>query len=226
MPIVGVPNVPTITIAGNQRLNPESLTSFEVGYFGAWGPVEDAESGTVLKDGLLGKGHQFEAGVSVFYNLVDDLVGFESDPNNPLRVMPVNQDNEEVYGIELEGRYLLGESISAFANYSYSVRQNRDTGERSRVTPRNTLNGGVAYTGKNFNATLWANFRDATELDDFAIDSYVLVNGSVSYEFLVEGGTKGQAFVRFFNLLNDKHREHPQGDEYGLIMTAGLQFDW
>ncbi len=36
----------------------------------------------------------------------------------------------------------------------------------------------------------------------------------------------GQAFIRFFNLLNDKHREHPQGDEYGLIMTAGLQFDW
>jgi len=226
MPIEGVPGLPTITIAGNQALKPESLTSFELGYFGAWGSLVDARPGTVIEVGRLGESHQFEAGVSVFYNFVDDLVGFESDPGNPLRVRPVNQDNEEVYGFELEGRYMLRESFSAFANYSYSVRQGRETGETNRVSPRNTFNGGVAYTGNHFSAMLWANFRDNTELDDFAIDSYLLINGSVSYQFPVASGTTGQAFIRFFNLLDDKHREHPQGDEYGLILTGGLQLDW
>ena len=95
----------------------------------------------------------------------------------------------------------------------------------------NTVNAGLSYTGVKkagsyFSGMLWANFRGSTELDDVAIDSYVLVNGSVSYNFDVAWGATGQAFIRFFNLLNDKHREHPQGDEYGLIMTAGLQFDW
>jgi outer membrane receptor protein involved in Fe transport len=226
MPIQGVPNLPPITINGNENLNPESLTSFELGYFGAWGALAGAQPGTVIGVGQVGNNNQFEAGVNLFYNLVDDLVAFESDPNDPLRVRPVNQDNEEVYGIELEGRYMLRESFSAFANYSYSVRRNRESGAESRDTPRNTANAGVSYTGNSFDAMLWANFRDATELDGVAIDSYILINGSVSYRFPVASGTTGQAFVRFFNLLNDKHREHPQGDAYGLIFTAGLQIDW
>ena len=226
MPINGVPGLPTITIAGNRNLNPESLTSFELGYFGAWGRLVDVRPGTVIEVGPRGQSNQFEAGVNLFYNLVDDLIGFEGDPADPLRVLPVNQDNEEGYGIELQGRYIFGESFSTFANYSYSVRQNRDTGETTRVAPRNTVNAGLSYTGNHFNAMLWANFRGSTELDDIAIDGYVLVNGSVSYDFPIASGTSGQAFVRFFNLLNDVHREHPQGDAYGLILTGGLQIGW
>ena len=226
MPITGVPGLPTVTLTGNLDLNPESLTSFELGYFGAWGPLVDTQRGTVIVVGPTGESHQYEAGVKLFYNLVDDLVLFESDPADPLRVMPVNQDNEEVFGFELEGRYMLRESFSAFANYSYSLRRNRDSEEESRVTRQNTVNAGLSYTGSRWNAMLWANFKGSTELDDIALDSYVLVNGSVSYNFPIASGTTGSAFIRFFNLLNDKHKEHPNGDEYGLILTSGIEIDW
>ena len=65
-----------------------------------------------------------------------------------------------------------------------------------------------------------------TEADGLPVDSYVIVNGSVSYSFLLAGGTKAQAFIRFFNLLDDEHKEHPNGDSYGLILTGGVGFDW
>ncbi|MEN8152208.1 MAG: hypothetical protein ABFS86_20490 [Planctomycetota bacterium] len=35
-----------------------------------------------------------------------------------------------------------------------------------------------------------------------------------------------RAFLRFWNLFDDAHREHPDGDEIGQVLTAGLQFDW
>jgi outer membrane receptor for ferrienterochelin and colicin/pimeloyl-ACP methyl ester carboxylesterase len=226
MPITGVPGLPPVTIAGNEDLDPESLTSFEIGYFGAWGPLVDARPGTVIEVKPLGESRQFEAGVNLFYNLVDDLVGFESDPLDPLTVFPVNQDDEEVFGFEVEGRFILRDAFSAFANYSYAVRQNRETGEESKVTPRNTANAGISYTGEKWNAMLWANFRGSSEEEGEKADAYVLINGSVAYLFPIIGGAEGQAFVRFFNLLDDEHKEHPQGDSYGIIITGGLQIDW
>jgi len=227
MQVENVPGVPaTITISGNDNLSAESLTSFELGYFGAWGPLLDVEPGTIIAVDSTSGSHQFEAGVSAFYNVIDDLISFQSDPIDPLLVLPVNQNDEETYGVELEGRYVFSDSFSAFANYSFAVRRDRATGEKNLLAPLQTVNAGVAYSGHGFNTMLWANYYDATELDGVAIDSYVLVNGSISYQFRVAKGSHGQVFVRFFNLLDDNHREHPQGDAYGLILTGGLQFDW
>ena len=213
-----------VPILGNLGLSAESLTSFELGYFGAWGPLIDIAPGTVIVDDPRLWRHQFEAGVTGFYNLIDDLVGFQSNPLNPLQVLPVNQDDEEAYGVELEARYVFRESFSTFANYSYVLRRNRETGARS--LPRQTVNAGVTYSGRGFNIMLWANYRADSEVDGLPIDSYVLVNGSISYRFPVARGTTGQAFIRFFNLLDDDHQEHPNGDAYGLILTFGLEFRW
>lgn len=212
MEITGVPGLPPITIAGNTDLKAESLTSYEIGYVGAWGTSNKL----------------FEANANVYFNTIEDLVEFQGDPNDPLTVLPVNQENDEVFGFELEGRYFMDESLYAFGNYSYSRRKRHPAGEPSRTIPRHTVSAGVSYSSERWSVMLWANWRDASEFDAIPVDSYLLLNGSVSYRFDVahKDSGPGQAFVRFFNLLNDKHREHPQGDEYGLIITGGLQFDW
>ena len=88
------------------------------------------------------------------------------------------------------------------------------------------LNGRYKAYHANGKRMLWANYRAASEVDGLPIDSYVLVNGSISYRFPVARGTTGEAFIRFFNLLDDDHREHPNGDAYGLILTFGLEFSW
>ncbi len=227
MPVTGVPNVPgTITIAGNNQLNAESLTSFEVGYSGSWGKLLAIEPGTVIETNPLWSSHQFEAGISAFYNMIDDLISFERDSNNPLRVMPVNQGDEEAYGFELECRYVFSDSASLFGNYSFAERRDRETGERNELVPANTINSGLAFSKGRLSAMLWANYYDRTELNGIGIDSYVLVNGSVNYGFLFSNHTAGKVFLRVTNLLDDLHREHPEGDAYGMILSCGFQVDW
>ncbi len=73
---------------------------------------------------------------------------------------------------------------------------------------------------------LWANYYDKTELYGDGIDSYVLVNGSINYGFLFSNRTTGKVFIRITNLLDDLHREHPEGDAYGMILSSGFQVDW
>jgi iron complex outermembrane receptor protein len=233
MQITDVPGVApaVITVSGNTSLRAESLTSFELGWFGTWGSIVETKekkkpgAAIVVDDPGLTR-RQFEFGVTGFYNLIDDLISFTGDPTDPLRVLPVNQEDEIAYGAELEARYVFEESFSAFANFSYVRRENRQTGEQSLDTPGRTVNAGVTFARSGFNVMLWANYRDSSEQDGVPVDSYVLVNGSVAYEFPWAGGSRGQVFLRFFNLLDDEHKEHPNGDTYGLILTGGLQIEW
>ena len=73
-----------------------------------------------------------------------------------------------------------------------------------------------------------AHMRGAVEAKLFGIGvgSYVLLNGSIEYGFLLSEGARGRVFVRAFNLLDDVHREHPEGDAYGLLVTAGLRAEF
>jgi outer membrane receptor for ferrienterochelin and colicin len=216
----------TGTVLGNDDLDPESLTSYELGYFGAWGRQMDVPPGTMVEIDSEAGSHQFEAGVSVFYNLIDDLIVWDSPRGNPTIVRPENKNDERSYGVEVEGRYLFTDSFSALLNYSYAERENRDSDEEDFVDPLQRVNAGMTYSGYGLSAMLWAHFSDETELDDEEIDSYFLVNGSLSYRFSLALRSDGLVFVRVFNLLDDDHREHPKGDSYGMIFTGGIQFDW
>ena len=53
-----------------------------------------------------------------------------------------------------------------------------------------------------------------------------LLNGSVSWRFDLNLAAKGRLFVRAFNLLDDDHREHPEGDRMGLLFQVGAQVAW
>ena len=53
---------------------------------------------------------------------------------------------------------------------------------------------------------------------------FLFLGRGVNFPIALEAN--GSAFIRFFNLLNDIHKEHPDGDEYGLILTGGLEIDW
>ena len=56
------------------------------------------------------------------------------------------------------------------------------------------------------------------------VDSYVLLNGSVSYSFRAGSG-QGSVYLRVFNTL-DQHREHPDGQSYGAMVMAGVSVTW
>ncbi len=113
-----------VTIVGNEDLDAEKMRSFELGYFGSFG-FEPDEPLPSLK-----------AGVNLFYNLIDDLIVFQPTAADPSRVGPINREDDEAYGVEIEAEYLFTRWTSAFANYSYEIRQDRDTGLRIATAPR------------------------------------------------------------------------------------------
>jgi iron complex outermembrane receptor protein len=205
MPVT-VPGFPPLTIQGNENLDAETMLSLELGYFGA--PTDS-----------------LKAGVNVFYNFVNDLIVFRPVPGSPTTLAPFNRNDEDVYGFEIEGEYLFSDWISGFANYSYEIRQNRDTSERILSAPQNKANVGVRVsTGGGFSAMLWLNYFDETAFNGVPVDAYVLLNGELSYTFPI-GQTEGRVFLQAFNLV-DHHKEHPDGQFYDAIVMAGFGLTW
>jgi outer membrane receptor protein involved in Fe transport len=198
MPVT-VPTLPVpVRITGNRDLRAETIKSLEVGYLGD--PLPNVT-----------------AGVTLYYNFIDDLIDYQQVPSLP-GVIPMNQEDEEAYGFELEAEYEFTETLTGFGNYAFGIRREH------RFAPRNKANLGVRLT-EPIQAMLWLHYYDSTELFDVKVDDYVLVNGSLSYRFL-DDSTKGSAFVRAFNLLDHDHREHPEGQEYGLILTGGVELSF
>jgi outer membrane receptor for ferrienterochelin and colicin/pimeloyl-ACP methyl ester carboxylesterase len=224
MPLA-VPGAPgPVVVRGARDLEPESLTSYELGYFGSWGPVVDrAPSGL---PGARDTAHRFEGGLLGFHNRIDDLISFAATPGATTIVAPRNGADEEAYGVEAEGRYVFSDEFSAFGNHAWTQRRDRATGERSPFAPEHKSNLGVAYSGSRWEATLWAYRQDAVALFGEEVPSYVLLNGSVSWRFDLNLAAKGRLFVRAFNLLDDDHREHPEGDRMGLLFQVGAQVAW
>jgi iron complex outermembrane receptor protein len=224
MPLA-VPGAPTpVVVRGDRDLAPESLTSYELAYFGSWGPVVDRSPAGL--PGARDTAHRFEGGVLGFLNRVDDLISFAATPGATTVVAPRNGADEEAYGVEVEGRYVFSDDFSAFGNHAWTQRRDRATGDRSPFAPEHKSNLGVAWTGSRWEATLWAYRQDAVALFGQDVPSYLLLNGSVSWRFDLNLAAKGRLFLRAFNLLDDEHREHPEGDLMGLLFSVGVQIAW
>jgi len=146
--------------------------------------------------------------------------------------MPSNQTDEEAYGTEVEGEYFFVEEsadpvYSVFGNYSYAVRRDRDTDTLIRFGPTNKANLGLRVASNGLTASLWANYFDKAFVNSppfSEVNDYLIVNGNVSYRVFgnEEGRATGTVFVNAFNLMDKDHKEHPSGDSYGLILTAGF----
>lgn len=195
----------TVTLVGNKDLKAEKIRSFEIGY-----------SGRPHK--------RVKAGLSVYYNLIDDVIEFR--PVAPNRASPLNESDEEAHGVEVEVDYLFADTISGFANYSYGLRRNRDTKKRLLWGPENKANAGVRVsTAEGLSGMLWVTYFDETRFSGVALDDYVLLNGQISYAFLVDQ-TEARIFLQAFNLLDSDHRQHPDAQRQGLILMAGFNLLW
>jgi iron complex outermembrane receptor protein len=208
MPVLGGSGM----ILGNDDLKPEQVRSFELGYLGrpvAWAQVE----------------------LTLYYNLIDRLINFEESA--PFVFRPENNGKEEAWGGEAQVLLQLTKELSGFANYGYSIRRDRDTGRANSGAPRNKGAAGLRWTpgaGTTLpvGGSLWSSFFDTVVFVDGSsgaplgkAEAYALVNAELDYRF-----SWGRLFVRGFNLLDHDHREHPQGDSYGIIVMGGLDARW
>ncbi len=204
------------TIRGNKDLEAEQMRSFELGYWGQ--PRGD-----------------FRMRANVYYNLVDRLVNFLQDPAAPPGTFrPQNDDKEDAYGAELELEQQFRDDLHGFANYSYGIRRDRDTHRRNPAAPRHKANAGLrkTFNEERITAVLWATFFDDVEFVDpagggaiGAVDAYTLLNARISWRPPLGDG-RSHVFLQAFNLLDHDHREHPEGDSYGLILMGGVELVW
>jgi iron complex outermembrane receptor protein len=158
MPLSGVP----VTIVGNDDLDAEKMRSFELGWFGSFDFEAEAQQGAI-EDPPDTPVPSLKAGVNVFYNLIDDLIVFQPTAADPSKVGPINREDDEAYGVEIEAEYLFTKWTSAFANYSYEIRQDRDTSHRIATAPRHKANAGLRMSTEwGLSAMLWLNYFDET----------------------------------------------------------------
>ena len=193
-------------VTGNLGLKPEHMRSVEVGY-----------RARLPDDGL------FQ--IAAYYNRLDDLINFVGP-------MPVNSSKAESFGLEAGLKWDLSRTISVFANAATTERRDDGSHERNPGAPRYVGSAGVRLSARpGFSGSLWVSAIDEVEFVDpngsslGRVDGYALVNARLSHGFEVDKVT-GTLFVQAFNLLDHDHREHPSGDEYGILFSAGAELSW
>jgi iron complex outermembrane receptor protein len=210
------------TIGSNRDLKPQELKSFEIGYWGR--PKEWV---------------QLEA--STYYNRGDRLTQFQM-VNSSTLPPPVfareNVGHEDAYGVEMNFEVAINANLYAFGNYSYEIRRDRDNGyNRIPGGPKNKASAGIRILPvpdhASLGAMVWGTFYDESEFQEKGdnganlggVPAYTLLNLRVWYPFKV-GNAEGRVYLQGFNLLDHVHKEHPDGDAYGLIGSAGVELFW
>ncbi len=195
-----------VVVKGSRGLEPEEITSYELGYQ------------TVLFERL-------KARIDLFYNKLDKLsLGPLSLPANPLELVLLTGGGGSFYGGEVAFEFLLSEWLKGFVNYSY---QERDVALKLLgMGPHHKGNVGLNFTlPKGFEGDVYVSTVGQSTGSPGKVDSYSLVNLRLGYQFKLLGA-KGELDVRVFNLFNDRHREIPGGDIIERRITGGLQFNF
>ena len=213
-----LPEIPfTVEALGNPALNPEEIKTYEVSYQ------------NMLKNRII-------SNLNFFFNQLDELIEFGAIetfpkdslfPGSPGGIIPskmsyYNHDQAAALGGEAEVTFYTTKWLRGFANYSYQRLTNTLTNERIESAPAHKLNGGLRLKfGNGITANIAAHYVSQTRWDGALTDAYTLVNAKLTYCMMAE---RAEITISAFNLSNNKHREHPWGDELGRRTTAGLTY--
>ena len=223
----------TSFLNGSNRLDPEKIVSYELGY-----------QGWYLK-------HRMRLRLDLFLNHISDLIG-RSGTGVPNQFSffngasaTGNGGSADIYGIEAGIEFLATPWLTGFSNFAY-----QDIGQTYSITnrvhrgfPQFKVNSGIraeSEYGINGEAVLHfvgsATYPIDPAFTDFSlpplsanpppstkIGSYFLLNLRCGYQFWkVDGKDKAEVAVSAFNALNDKHKEHPLGEIIGSRVLGWL----
>jgi iron complex outermembrane receptor protein len=201
-------HIPAAFAHGNEELDPEELTAYEFGYQ------------TFI-------GEKVKGTLNLFLNEYKDFILFANYSTTQIPYYTYrNIGKAESVGGEIGLNFLFTDGMSGILNYSYQELTNKDTDERIESAPEHKLTAGLrAKMGNGYSASLTAHYVDETYWENLGgdADSYTLVNARIAREFLDE---KMEIALNAYNLLNDKHREHPWGEEIGerIFVTVRYRF--
>lgn len=216
---------------GSDTLVPEQIISYELGY-----------QGWYLK-------HRLRVRTDLFYNHISDLISFGIIPGSSNTQSTFSNGgtppgspggSADIYGGEVGVEFLVTPWLTGFANYAYQeIHQTYSSTSRvQRAGPRFKTNGGARLdfsNGLNGEAVLhyvgsvtypidpsFSSFFGpvfGTPAPEQRIGSYFLLNLRAGYRFWSD---KAEVAVSAFNALNDKHKEHPLGENIGSRVMGWL----
>jgi len=212
---------------GNEKLGPEKITTYEFGYQ------------TRLFD-------KVDVSIESFHNFVEGLIAsapveYEEvtlpyPPFTPLFSVPteitfVNTGKAQSMGGEISVSFPVTDWLAFNANYAYQDVIRDETEERIKSAPRNKFNANLRLTPlRGLSCSLSLHYVDATEwevkdsegrVSREKAEAYTLLNARLGYKFLDD---RLEVAAAVFNLLHDKHREYPLGEELGTRFTLGLSY--
>ncbi|MCG2712489.1 MAG: TonB-dependent receptor, partial [Candidatus Omnitrophica bacterium] len=198
------------TNLGNEDLDNEELKSIELGYYG------------IFSKNLKGS-------VALFFNEIEHLIEEYTVSSKVFNYRNIEQKVESLGG-EIEANYAIQNGISCFANYAYEYLRYKDSGERIKSSPLNKINLGIiTELTKEFSVNMFVSYVDSVEWAQsgvYTVDSktpsYTLLNSRIAYKFT----ENGKATMEIFNILNDKHKEYPYGEEIGQRITVGVNYNF
>lgn len=218
----------TTPIQGSPNLDPEQIISYEAGY-----------QGWHFK-------HRVRVRADLFFNHISDLITSHNTPSGSATFVN-DQGHADIYGGEAGVEFLATRWLTGFANYSYQEFGQSFVGTVRRAPPRFKFNAGLRGewdNGLSGEAALFhvgaANYPVAQTFTALAaipttgmpapaerVGSYNLLNLRTGYKFWHQKTEAGymrdaEAAISAFNVLNDKHKEHPLGDTIGSRVMGWL----
>jgi len=205
---------------GNEDLKPETATSYELGTFY--------------------QSDRLQAGIMFFQTDIEDMISTETTrlirvngqivAEDPV-LTTYNQPHVRIKGYELQGNYLLSDSIGLRANYTYADAKDRDTDEAIRNSPQHVANLGAdwqalpklglnldyQYTGSQY-------VYDVARSGTFETGAFHTLNLGARYQatkqLTLNGGLN--------NLTNEKRDEVAQAVDnilMGRTLFVGFAYD-
>jgi hypothetical protein len=140
----------------------------------------------------------------------------------PSTVSMLGIRDADAMGGEMAAELSLTRWLSVHANYSYQHITDANTGMKIKSAPPHKINTCLClYPGQGFLISLFANYVDGTVWEEDQIDPYTVLNSVISFRGF---GDRIEVSLTVANLLNNKHLEHPQGDEIGRSIALGLMY--
>jgi iron complex outermembrane receptor protein len=215
-----IPSPPPVPVQGSEGLKPEKIVSYELSY-----------QGWFLK-------HRLRVRTAAFFNHISDLITFGGP--GPVQAGGV----ADIYGGEAGIEFLATKWLTGFANHSYQEIGQSLIGTAQRAGPRFKYNAGLRGEWNNglSGEIAWHYYGAATypltpAFSNFAafgvvppnprVGSYNLLNLRGGYRFWRQKARAGymreaEVAISAFNVLNDKHKEHPLGDTIGSRVMGWL----
>jgi iron complex outermembrane receptor protein len=213
----------SLSIHGDENLEPERITSVEVGY------------GAPL-------GSRAIASIDLFHNEIENLidpsdVAYFPSPPAPMPGIPVeiafrNTMDAEAWGGETECSFRLANWLRGTVNYAYLQVEDTRSERRIESWPEHRINARLQLnpTGKVFlhleahwlSEAKWT-WSTLGAAQTATIDSRTLVSGKLAYRTL-DGHL--ELSLAAFNLFDEPQREHPSGEELRrrIIGSMSVQF--